>query len=91
MVPLWLMLPLADALEAPVALAMLVVAHLINHPHFAHSYTKFDGNFRRKLFGAEYSASLKTRLRYAFAGLIVPAAVGVLSAGGVVPWGRPGC
>jgi hypothetical protein len=79
---LWLMLPLADVLEAPVALAMLAMAHLINHPHFAHSYQIFYRNFRRKLFGAEYAKML--RLRYAFAGLIVPAAVGALLAAGVL-------
>jgi hypothetical protein len=82
MVLLWMLLPKAGRLQGIVALIALIVAHIVNHPHFAHSYQIFYRNFRRKLFGAEYAPRL--RLRYAAAGLVVPAAMGGLLAAGVL-------
>src|SRR5262249_25106923 len=46
---------------------------LINQPHFAHSYQMFYRNFRTKAFGNSYPLAL--RLRYIFAGLVVPVAL----------------
>lgn len=56
-----------------VAGLMLVLANLINHPHFAHSYQIFYRDFREKAFGRRYDPTL--RLRYIFAGIAVPLAL----------------
>ena len=82
MVLLWLLLPRAGELQGIVGLVALVIAHIVNHPHFGHSYQIFYRNFRRKLSAAEYPPRL--RLRYAAAGLIVPAAMGGLLGVGVL-------
>jgi hypothetical protein len=58
------------ALRVEFAAVALLVAHVINHPHFAHSYQIFYGGFRRKAFGDAFEAPL--RLRYVFAGIAVP-------------------
>ncbi|MEM7408242.1 MAG: hypothetical protein AAF458_23335 [Pseudomonadota bacterium] len=47
-----------------------MVAHVVNHPHFAASYQIFYARFGAKLRSAEYGHGL--RMRYLFAGLIVP-------------------
>ncbi|TRC99812.1 hypothetical protein FJV76_09300 [Mesorhizobium sp. WSM4303] len=56
--------------EGPVAATMVVVAYLVNYPHFAHSYQLFYRNFGRKVTGNGYDRSLQ--LRYIFAGIVVP-------------------
>ncbi|ESX15823.1 MULTISPECIES: hypothetical protein [unclassified Mesorhizobium] len=56
--------------EGPVAATMVVVAYLVNYPHFAHSYQLFYRNFGRKVTGDGYDRSLQ--LRYIFAGIVVP-------------------
>ena len=48
----------------------VIVAHFINHPHFANSYQIFYRNYRRKAFGGDGNAGL--RVRYVVAGIIVP-------------------
>ena len=48
----------------------VLLANLINHPHFAHSYQIFYRNYRQKAFGQETDPVL--RLRYLFAGIVVP-------------------
>lgn len=53
-----------------VATAMLLIANVINHPHFAHSYQIFYQNFGGRAFGRHFSTAL--RLRYLFAGVVVP-------------------
>lgn len=53
-----------------VAVTMMGLAHLINHPHFAHSYQIFYRGFGDKAFGSHYEPRL--RLRYFFAGVAVP-------------------
>jgi hypothetical protein len=50
---------------------MLLIAHLINHPHFAHSYQLFYRGYRRKAFTAELGRAMQ--VRYLVAGLIAPA------------------
>jgi hypothetical protein len=77
---LYVLLPHQQEVERTVALIAFLTAYVINHPHFANSYQIFYRNFQRKLFGAEYAPKL--RLRYAVAGLIVPAVMaGALGAG----------
>jgi len=56
-----------------VAGLMLMVAHLINHPHFAHSYQIFYRHFGEKALGSHYDPLL--RLRYLIAGVAVPLAL----------------
>ncbi|RUW00164.1 MULTISPECIES: hypothetical protein [unclassified Mesorhizobium] len=56
--------------EGLVAATMVVVAYLVNYPHFAHSYQIFYRNFGRKVRGNGYEKSLQ--LRYILAGIVVP-------------------
>ncbi|KUM27665.1 hypothetical protein AU467_16205 [Mesorhizobium loti] len=56
--------------EGLVAATMVVVAYLVNYPHFAHSYQIFYRNFGRKVSGNGYDRSLQ--LRYILAGIVVP-------------------
>src|SRR5258706_8737370 len=53
------------------AVLITVLMTLINQPHFAHSYQIFYRGFREKAFGDSYARDL--RVRYIFAGLLVPA------------------
>ncbi|NIA71019.1 hypothetical protein HBA54_20680 [Pelagibius litoralis] len=65
-----------------VAVVMLALANIINHPHFAHSYQIFYRGFREKAFGQHYDPVL--RLRYVFAGILVPLALFVYFLGAVL-------
>lgn len=67
----WLLVP-ASAMASAAAVAM-ALAHLVNHPHFAHSYQIFYSGFRAKAFGEGFDAAL--RWRYRVAGLLVPLAL----------------
>ena len=67
MLGIWLLLP--DDLGPTLRLVMILLANVINHPHFGHSYQIFYRDFRAKAFGT-YSPVL--RARYVFAGLIAP-------------------
>lgn len=51
----------------------LMLANLINYPHFAHSYQIFYQDFRAKLTSVRYSRDL--RRLYLIAGVVVPIAV----------------
>jgi hypothetical protein len=69
-----LLLPIVLALGgrddyAGMAATMLIIAHLLNHPHFAASYQIFYRGFRQKLRGA-------LGRHFMFAGIIVPALLG---------------
>jgi hypothetical protein len=64
--------PPADSYPV-VAVVMMALANIINHPHFAHSYQIFYRDFDEKAFGRHYDPLL--RLRYLFAGLAVPLAL----------------
>lgn len=57
-------------LRVSFAVWAIAIAHLLNHPHFAHSYQIFYGGFRGKAFGDTFPPGL--RRRYLFAGLVVP-------------------
>ena len=52
---------------------MLALAHVVNDPHFAHSYQIFYQNFFSKAFGRDYDPVL--RARYVLAGVVVPIAL----------------
>jgi hypothetical protein len=55
--------------SAQQAVLVTVLMTVINQPHFAHSYQMFYRNYRDKAFGT-YARGL--RIRYVFAGLVVP-------------------
>ena len=63
-----LFFPEDEAWQAALATAMLLLAHFVNHPHFAHSYQIFYRGFARKAF----SLDSPLRHRYRFAGVLVP-------------------
>jgi hypothetical protein len=67
--PLVLLLPERE-LTPSFAAAALLVAPVVNHPHFAVSYQTFYQGFRAKAFGDGSDASL--RARYIIAGIVVP-------------------
>ena len=56
--------------EGALAATMILVAYVVNYPHFAHSYQLFYRNFGRKVSGDGYDRSLQ--IRYIFAGIVVP-------------------
>ena len=66
--PICMLLP--DSIQPEVLVYTLMLANVINHPHFANSYQIFYRNFSGKAFGADYAPSL--RARYVFAGIVVP-------------------
>jgi len=65
-----LAVPATPTLQAEFAVWALLIAHIVNHPHFAHSYQIFYGGFRGKAFGQTFEPGL--RRRYVFAGIVVP-------------------
>ena len=67
-----LLLPSEGARPAVLAVVLLI-AYVVNYPHFAHSYQIFYRAFRRKALGADTPRLL--RARYLVAGLVVPAAL----------------
>lgn len=68
LIPLGLLWP--SQWTPKLAIWMLVLANLINHPHFAHSYQLFYRNFRARAFGREFPQAL--RVRYLIAGVFAP-------------------
>lgn len=68
--PLLLLLPLTDQMLQRAGLLTVVIAHLVNHPHFAHSYQIFYRGFRAKALGSTFNPVM--RARYLFAGIAVP-------------------
>ena len=65
-----LLVPVTPDLRGDLAFWTLLIAHIVNHPHFAHSYQIFYSGFRGKAFGQTFEPEL--RRRYLFAGLVVP-------------------
>jgi hypothetical protein len=55
---------------APVSMVAFLLAHVVNNPHFAHSYQIFYRDYAAKAFSWATPAPL--RARYIFAGIIVP-------------------
>ncbi len=64
-------------IQADVTFAAILIANVINHPHFAHSYQIFYRDFGRKI-GKETPAFL--RYRYWFAGIIAPICIAIFYA-----------
>src|SRR3546814_14194953 len=60
-----------ETYKAEVALAALLIAHLVNHLHFAHSYQIFYRDYRAKAFSRSLGGTLQAR--YLLSGLIVAA------------------
>ena len=65
-----------EASRVALAGAMLLLAHFVNHPHFAHSYQLFYKDFRAKAFSPDSALAA----RYRFAGILVPAVLAVFFA-----------
>lgn len=70
LLPFLFVLPETDY-RAPVATTMLLIAHLLNHPHFAHSYQLFYRGYGRKAFSNELGRGMQ--IRYIVAGIVAPA------------------
>jgi len=64
--------PRDEASRVALAGVMLFLAHLVNHPHFAHSYQLFYQGFVRKAFPPGAGGG-GLAARYRFAGVMVPA------------------
>jgi hypothetical protein len=62
-----------DASELALGFMAFHAAFLINDPHFAVTYLLFYKNAKRRAFGNEFCAS--QRVRYLFAGFVVPVAL----------------
>lgn len=60
----------AEEYRAQLTLLTIILANVVNHPHFAHSYQIFYRNFSHKLAGD--GRPLGLRARYAFAGIVAP-------------------
>lgn len=67
--PLLMLVPV-EPYKAQLATLMLILAHAINHPHFAHSYQLFYRGFRAKAFTTELGPEMQAR--YIISGLVVP-------------------
>ena len=80
LLPLMFVLPDAEY-RAPVATAMLLIAHLVNHPHFAASYQIFYRGFSEKAFTPALGRTMQAR--YLFAGLAVPVLLVAFAAIGI--------
>ena len=68
--------PEDEASRVALAGVMLILAHFVNHPHFAHSYQIFYKDFRAKAFAPDAPLAA----RYRFAGIMVPAVLAVFFA-----------
>jgi len=81
LLPLMLFLPDAEY-RAPVATTMLLIAHLVNNPHFAASYQIFYRGFGEKAFSPTLGRVMQAR--YLFAGLAVPVLLAAFAAIGIL-------
>lgn len=69
LMPVMFLLP-EQQVTAPLATLMLLIANVVNHPHFAHSYQIFYRGYRTKAFTPALGREMQTR--YLFAGLVAP-------------------
>jgi hypothetical protein len=67
--PLLLLLP-TEQYQPSVLAAALLLAHVVNNPHFAHSYQIFYRGYGAKAFTPALGRTMQ--LRYLFAGIAVP-------------------
>lgn len=70
-----------EAVRLPTMVAIAVLVHFINSPHFAHSYQIFYRGYAAKAFA--WSTPPVLRARYVFAGLVVPVLLVAFFAAGV--------
>lgn len=68
-----ILVPHTDATRNTIAVIAIWLAHVLNHPHFAHSYQIFYRDYARKAFGRSTPRAL--RVRYVFAGIVAPLAL----------------
>ena len=54
-----LLVPATQDLRGGFAFWGLLIAHFVNHPHFAHSYQIFYSGFRGKAFGQTFEPELR--------------------------------
>jgi hypothetical protein len=74
LLPAWLLRDAGrEAILPALASLAIVLVTLVNYPHFAHSYQLLYEGFGSRVFGA--GVPPKRRLRYAWAGIIAPAAI----------------
>jgi hypothetical protein len=66
------LVPLTDSWLTAIATLMLGLAHLVNHPHFAHSYQMFYGGWSRT---QDPAFDLALRRKWWLVGAVVPAAL----------------
>lgn len=72
--PAWLLRDAGrEAILPALGSLAILLATLINYPHFAHSYQILYEGFGRRIFDS--GASLRRRLRYLWAGIVGPAAI----------------
>lgn len=69
LMPVMFLLP-EQQVTAPLATLMLLIANVVNHPHFAHSYQIFYRGYRAKAFTPALGREMQAR--YLFAGLVAP-------------------
>ncbi|MFO6446381.1 hypothetical protein ACLBKU_04485 [Erythrobacter sp. NE805] len=81
LLPFLFMLPEARY-AGPVTTLMLLLANVLNHPHFAHSYQIFYRGFARKAF--TLSLGREMQARYLFAGLVAPVLLAAFLAWGAL-------
>ena len=81
LLPFLFVLPETDY-RGPLATGMLILAHLINHPHFAASYQIFYRGFTRKAFRPDLGRVMQAR--YIFAGIVAPALLVAFCAFGIL-------
>lgn len=75
------LVPHTDATRNTIAVIAIWLAHVLNHPHFAHSYQIFYRDYARKAFGRTTPPAL--RVRYVVAGIVVPLSLAVFFIGAI--------
>jgi hypothetical protein len=69
-------LPLTELLIATLATVMLTLAHVVNHPHFAHSYQMFYGTWRSS---TEIGLAPDMRRRWRMVAVAIPGLLALAS------------
>ena len=72
--PVFLLIRNKEAVEATALWWGLVLANVLNFPHFANSYQLLYSGIRMRILGSE--STRKVRLRYIWAGFVAPALIG---------------
>jgi hypothetical protein len=67
-----ILVPDTEAARKTVGLIAIWLAHVLNHPHFAHSYQIFYRDYARKAFSGETSPALRVRCTFGNGGVFHP-------------------